>query len=151
MFIRVLLLFLLAMPPAIAQPTLTAPARAKSGSEVTVNVAGSSNPRDFISIVPKGSKAGFYAAYKYADTSGTAKLMAPVTVDDYEIRLLAANAPHATLASRPLVAEKVSASVQGPAQVAAGAKFDLNWTGPNNARDDVGIGDADPKGRLYIS
>jgi hypothetical protein len=136
---------------AAAQPTLTAPASAKIGSEVAVTVTGSSNPKDFVTIVPKGHKEGKYAAYKYVTKPGIVKLTAPATAGEYEIRLLGAQSPYPTLASRPLQLETVAASVEGPTQVAAGAKFQVRWTGPDNARDYVGIGDADPKGRLYIS
>jgi hypothetical protein len=40
---------------AIAQPTVTAPASAKVGGEVFVSVTGSSNPKDFLTIVSKAS------------------------------------------------------------------------------------------------
>jgi hypothetical protein len=136
---------------AMAQPSLSAPASARIGSEVSVTVTGNSNPRDFVSIVPKGSKAGFYAAYKYLGKPGVVQLRAPAIAGEYEIRLLGAAAPYPTLASRPLLLESVEARVEGPAQVSAGAKFELRWTGPGNALDYVGIGDADPKGRLYIT
>ncbi len=45
----------LALSAALAQaaPTLEAPATAKIGSEVTLTVGGASNPRDFVTIVPK--------------------------------------------------------------------------------------------------
>jgi hypothetical protein len=146
-----LLLLAFGTGAAMAQPSLSAPASARIGSEVPVTVTGSSNPRDFVSIVPKGSKAGFYAAYQYVSKPGVVKLTAPATAGEYEIRLLGAASPYPTLASRPLLLENVEARVEGPAQVAAGAKFELRWTGPDNARDYVGIGDADPKGRLYIT
>ncbi len=67
------------------------------------------------------------------------------------MRLLSGDTPYPTLARRPIRVEAVTATLDGPAQVAAGAKFELRWTGPNNARDYVGIGDADPKGRKYIT
>ncbi len=151
MIVRTLLLFVLSTACAVAQPTLTAPASAKIGSEIAVTVAGSSNPRDFVTIVPKGSKEGFYAVYQYVSKPGAVKLTVPAAAGEYEIRLLGAQSPYPTLASRPLRLENAPASVEGPAQVAAGAKFELRWTGPDNARDYVGIGDADPKGRLYIT
>lgn len=151
MLLGAVLLFALGTSRAMAQPALSAPASAKIGSEIPVTVTGSSNPRDFVSIVPKGSKPGSYAAYQYVSKPGVVKLTAPAIAGEYEIRLLGAASPYPTLASRPLLLESVAARVEGPAQVAAGAKFELRWTGPNNARDYVGIGDADPKGRLYIT
>lgn len=151
LYLRTLLLFALGTSLAIAQPTLTGPATAQIGSQVDVTVAGNPDPRDFVTIVPKGSAAGKYDAYVYASKPGVLKLTAPTAPGEYEIRLLGAQSPYPTLLSRPLRLEDVAASVDGPAQVAAGAKFEVRWTGPNNERDYVGIGDADPKGRAYIS
>lgn len=150
MLIRTLLLFALGTSIAIAAPSVSGPGSAGVGSQITINVAGSSNPRDFVSIVAKGSRAGDYGDYVYVNQP-TLKLVAPNKPGDYEIRLLGAASPYPTLASQPIKIEMVAATVDGPAQVAAGSKFELRWTGPNNERDYVGIGDADPKRRLYIT
>ena len=100
MLLRTLLLFALSTSAGVAQPTLTAPATAGIGSEVAITVAGSTDQRDFVTIVPKGSKDGAYDSYQYV-AKPTLKLMTPVKPGDYEIRLLAAQSPYPTLASRP--------------------------------------------------
>jgi hypothetical protein len=120
------------------------------GSEVTIIVTGNPSPQDFVSIVPKGSPEGRYGDYQYA-RGGPLKLKVPALAGEYEIRLLAAASPYATLARRPFKVESVVATLDAPAQVAAGAKFQVRWTGPNNSRDYVGIGEVDPKGRPYIT
>ena len=150
MAVRALLLFLIANV-ALAAPTLEGPATGAVGGEVTVTVTGNPSPRDFVTIVPKGAPEGRYASYQYARTPGPLKLAVPTEPGEYEIRLLGADTPYPTLARRPIRVEAVTATLEGPAQVDAGAKFEVRWTGPNNARDYVGIGDADPKGRAYIS
>lgn len=38
--------------PALAAPTLEAPATALAESNIPVKVSGSTNPRDFLSVVP---------------------------------------------------------------------------------------------------
>jgi hypothetical protein len=143
-------LFVLATSAALAAPTVGAPESALAGGEVTVTVAGNPSPRDFVTIVPKASPEGKYGAYQYAK-AGPLKLSVPTTPGDHEIRLLGADTPYPTLARRPIRVEAATATVDGPAEVAAGAKFEMRWTGPNNPRDYVGIGDADPKGRAYIT
>src|SRR4029453_8151259 len=47
-----------------------------------------------------------------------------------------------TLARRALRIDAVQATVAAPGQVAAGAKFSVKWTGPNNDRDYIAIGNA---------
>jgi hypothetical protein len=136
---------------ALAAPALEAPSSAKVGSELSVTVAGSSNPRDFVTIVPVGTREGAYEGYQYVSKPSGLKLQVPSKAGDYEIRLLSAATPYPTLARRPLKVESVQASLDAPAQVSAGASFQVKWSGPNNARDYVGIGDVDPKKRAYIS
>ena len=136
---------------AMAAPTIDGPATGSAGGEVTVTVTENPSPRDFVSIVPKGAPEGKYDAYQYAKPGSALKLQVPTTAGDYEIRLLSADTPYPTLARRPIRVEAVTATLDGPSQIAAGAKFEVRWTGPNNLRDYVGIGDADPKGRLYIT
>lgn len=138
----------LATSAAIAEPAVDGPASGTMGGEITVTVTGSTNPRDFVTIVPKGSPEGKYGDYQYAK-AGPLKLPVPTTPGDYEIRLLGGDTPYPTLARRPFRVESTAATLEGPAEIAAGAKFEVRWTGPNNPRDYVGIGDADPKGRPY--
>jgi hypothetical protein len=159
MIVRVVLPMLftivLTMSCAVAAPALEAAATAKIGSEVPVTVTGSDNPRDFVGIVPKGLREGGYEDYQYVAKPGAQpsviKLRAPATPGDYEIRLLGAQSPYPTLARRPLKIEAVTATLDAPAQVAAGATFEVKWTGPNNERDFIGIGEIGPQGQKYLT
>lgn len=150
MIARTLLLLALSAPLAHAQPRLEASAKAKIGSDVAVAVSGTGNPRDFLAIVPKGSREGAYESFQYVGSPGVVTLVAPTKPGTYEIRLLGAGPPYPTLARMELLLEAATATLDAPAQVAAGAKVQVAWTGPNNARDYVGIGDADPKGTRSI-
>jgi Mg-chelatase subunit ChlD len=141
---------LCAASAALAAPVINGPASGTMGGEITVTVTGNPSPQDFVSIVPKGSPEGRYGDYQYA-RGGPLKLKVPAKAGEYEIRLLAAGTPYATLARRPLKVESVAATLDAPSQVAAGAKFAVRWSGPNNQGDYVGLGDADPKGRAYIT
>ena len=55
---------------ANAAPTITGPVTARIGGEVIVTVTGSTNPRDFVSIVAKGSAEGSYGDYQYVAKPG---------------------------------------------------------------------------------
>ncbi len=146
-----LLLLAFACSPLLAAPTLQAPTTAKVGSELPVTVTGSSNPRDFVTIVPTGAREGQYDAYQYVNKPGGLKLQVPPKPGEFEIRLLGADTPYPTLARRPLKVESVEVTLEAPAQIDAGKAFQIKWAGPNNARDYIGIGDIDPKKRAYIS
>ena len=143
------LLFFACTSLALAQ-TISAPDTAKVGGELDVTVAGSKNPRDFVTVVTKGTREGGYEDYQYLNKPSVT-LRLPPRAGEYEIRLLRAASPYPTLARRALRLEDVAATLEAPAQVAAGKTFQVVWTGPNNARDYVGIGDVDPKKRKYIT
>jgi hypothetical protein len=132
---------------AFAQATVNGPATARAGAPLQVTVAGSKNPRDFVTIVPKADREGAYGHYEYVTKPGTFKLVAPPQAGEYEIRLLAADSPYPTLARRPLRVEAVAATLEAVAQVPAGGKISVKWTGPNNERDYIAIGNA---ARPYI-
>jgi hypothetical protein len=139
-WIPLLLVFLSAA--VFAQATVNGPATVKAGGQVEVTVTGSKNPRDFVTIVEKGSREGSYGGYEYVTKPGAYKLVAPPKAGEYEIRLCAADSPYPTLARRALRIDAVEATVDAPAQVSAGAKFSVKWTGPNNERDYIAIGNA---------
>ena len=67
-WIPLLLVFL--SSTVFAQATVTAPATAKIGAQVEITVTGSKNPRDFVTIVEKGSPEGFYRGYEYVSKPG---------------------------------------------------------------------------------
>jgi Mg-chelatase subunit ChlD len=147
---RILLLLLaLIVNAAWAAPALTSPASAQAGSKVTFQATGSGNPRDFVTIVPKGAPEGQYQDYFYVENREKVLVM-PAQAGDYEVRLLAADSPYKTLVSRPIRITAATASVKGPASAAAGSEISVEWTGPNNERDYVAIGETGPNGRKYL-
>lgn len=147
----IVLLLAFVCVPAFAEPTIEAAPTAKVGSELPATVTGATSERDFVTIVPVGAREGQYDLYQYVNRPGGLKLQVPPKPGDYEIRLLGAQPPYPTLARRPLKIESVDVTLDAPAQVEAGKAFQVQWAGPNNARDYIGIGDVDPKKRRYIS
>lgn len=135
----VLALIVLSGSPALAAPSLDVPATAQAGSKISVQVTGSGNPRDFVTIVPKGAREGQYTDYFYLEKREKVLEM-PAKAGDYEVRLLAADSPYKTLLSRPIQIVMPAASVKGPTSAAAGGEMRVSWTGPDNERDFVGLG-----------
>jgi len=129
---------------AVAAPGIKAPATAKVGSLLTLEAAGSGNGHDFVTVVKKGSPEGSYDAYVYV-APGKLQLQLPGVPGDYELRVCGAASPYATLARQALTIEGSPATVKAPATLKAGAEFEVTWTGPNNSRDYITIGDANKK------
>ncbi len=141
--------FALPAAPALAAPSLTTPPTAIAGATITFRVVGSGNPREFVTVVPKGAPEGQWDAYVYV-TAAELKLAMPGKPGDYELRLCTADSPYKTLAARPISLSAPSASVSAPASIAAGAPFEVKWSGPKNDGDYIAIGEAAPKGKLYL-
>lgn len=127
---------------AQAAPTISAPDKAGIGSKVTVVVHGSTNVRDFLTIVPRGAAEGEYTDYQYIRDRSPIVLQMPASEGEYELRVCGAESPYPTLASQAIILKSVAASVTAPAQVDAGAQFEVQWSGPANSNDYVAIGSA---------
>lgn len=135
---------------ALAAPTLDTPPTATAGSTITFKATGTGNPREFVTVVPEGAREGQYDAYVYVTGSGSLTLAMPARPGDYELRLCAAASPYKTLVAKPLQLLGANATVSAPASVAAGSTFEVKWTGPNNERDYIAVGETTPGGRLYL-
>jgi len=138
---RFIAVLMLVSGVAIAAPSIKAPPTAKVGSILSLEATGSGNGHDFVTVVKKGSREGAYDAYVYV-APGKLQLQMPGVPGDYELRVLGAASPYPTLARQALKIEGSPATVKAPATIKAGAEFEIAWTGPNNPRDYVTIGDA---------
>lgn len=160
--IAILLLAVFALPaglvapdmlvaPATAQDiTLSAPAAAPLNAAVEVQWTGPDAAGDYIGIANASGKYIPYASYAYtAKSGGTVTLTLPVKAGDYAIAYL--NKQKETLAFVPIVVEPVSATLDAPDSVGAADAFAVNWTGPDNPKDIVAIGDAGGRRIPYSS
>jgi hypothetical protein len=124
---------------ALAQErSITVPASAAVGAPIEVAWQGAADARDFITIVPSDAPEGRYAGYEYTRQSPVT-LKAPQQPGNYEVRYLAAASPYATLARSPITIVDATAALTAPASVPAGEEFAVQWTGPNNDRDFIGL------------
>ncbi|MBZ0216060.1 MAG: hypothetical protein K8F25_05875, partial [Fimbriimonadaceae bacterium] len=118
--------------------SLDAPAEAAAGSEFEVVWTGPNNKGDFITIVEVGTPEGKFEDYAYARNGSPAKITAPDRLGAYEIRYVVGQSKR-TLASRAITLTGVAASIEAPAEAAAGSEFEVVWTGPNNKGDFITI------------
>ncbi|MDN3638784.1 VWA domain-containing protein [Simiduia curdlanivorans] len=128
---------------AYAQVEIKAVNKAEIGAELIVTLSGAIADKSFITIVKSGAEQGSYNNYVYVQGKTQLTLLAPSVEGNYEIRLLAPSSPYATLAKTALVLVQAKASIEAPSSVAAGANFELRWSGPNNTRDYLAIGNTE--------
>ncbi len=121
-----------------------------AGSDIQVTWIGPNNSGDYITIVPKGTDEKTYFNYTYTSYGSPLKLKAPDTSGDYEIRYIL-NQSKRVLARIAIKLTKASAQVNAPAIVKAGAKFQVNWQGPNYGSDYITIVPAGAKDSEYLS
>jgi hypothetical protein len=134
---------------ALAQSrTLAAPASATVGAAVEVAWQGAADARDFITIVPSDAPEGRYLAYQYTNKTPVT-LRAPQQPGNYEVRYLGAASPYPTLARAPITIVDATATLTAPAIVPAGEEFAIEWSGPDNERDFIGLVKADAAEGTY--
>ncbi len=137
--------------PTLARHTLTitpvtgtvqAPSQVDAGAKFEVTWTGPDNPQDFIALSkPDGSKKERrWIKYVYTKSGSPAKLTAPDEPGTYEIRYRT-GVKYYTLATATVVVTGTTATVDAPATVQAGAKFEVIWTGPDNAQDFISLRD----------
>jgi hypothetical protein len=142
---------------ASAQATtieVTPPGTAPAGATITVKWSGPNGPGDFITVVRQGARPSDYLDYKETG-SGRApvnpvQLVLPAETGAYEIRYVRGN-PRSVLATVPYAVTTVTATVDGPASVAPGARFEIAWQGPNGRGDWVTIVASGAAARTYGS
>ena len=125
--------------------TLEAPDAVEAGKKFQVKWTGPANVRDYVAI---GSAERPYLTYAYTSAGNPVTLVAPDQAGQYELRYFLAERD-TVIGARPIVIGGVTATVAAPAKVAAGAKFKVQWTGPDNPRDFVTLVKAGAPARQY--
>jgi Ca-activated chloride channel family protein len=121
-----------------AKVSLEAPEEVVAGATVPVKWDGPANEGDFISIVMKDTAEGEYAKYAWAREAGTAKVIAPITAGEAEIRYIAGQGQK-TLARRPIKLTEPVITLEAPSEAPAGSEVSIKWTGPANQGDFITI------------
>lgn len=116
-----------------ASATIEAPGEVGAGAAFAITWTGPNAHDDWLTIIAPDAAASTYASYVTADTPSPAKLNAPLAPGNYEVRYVAAGVN--VLTRKPIVVKAVGASITGPASVAAGAAFQIEWQGPGNNSD----------------
>ena len=121
-----------------AKASVKAAEKITAGSEFEVEWSGPKNRFDVVGVFKVGSKDKLTHTYIFRDTDQSpAKVKAPEQPGQYEVRYFT-NGKN-TLARQAITIIPALASVKAPENIVAGSAFDVEWTGPKNKFDVVGV------------
>lgn len=121
-----------------ATASLKAPNEAVLGTTISVQWTGPNNPHDFITVVAKSTPDGQYGNYTDTAKGSPLSLTLPPDAGEAELRYMTGQG-RLVLARRPIKILAPAVSLDAPAEVVAGAVFQVTWKGPNNPSDYITI------------
>jgi len=122
----------------ILSAELSGPEQVAAGSEFEVIWDGPDDERDYVTIVAVDAREGAFLGYGYTQNGSPALVRAPDEFGTYELRYVHGPSDK-TLATAQIEVVEVFGTVEAPAEVAAGAEFEVIWTGPSNQGDYITI------------
>ncbi len=122
--------------------TVTAPERVVAGAAFAVSWTGPDNRGDFLTIVPVDSPADKFTDYRETSAGASFELTAPVEPGKYEVRYVT-DRTRTILGRAPVEVIAAGATINAPAEVVLGSKFEVTWTGPDNQGDYITIAPSD--------
>ncbi|MCW8879838.1 MAG: VWA domain-containing protein [Kangiellaceae bacterium] len=132
--------------PALA--SVKAPGKIVAGSAFDVEWSGPKNKFDVVAVFKPNARNYLSHTYIFRDNDESpARVTAPEQPGDYELRYYTNGKK--TLAKQLIKVIPATASVRVPEQVIAGAKFEVEWSGPKNKFDVVAV--FKPNARKYLN
>jgi Ca-activated chloride channel homolog len=111
---------------------LRAPAEVEAGASFDIGWAGPDSTGDYITIVPAGTAEGDWGDYAYTREGNPVTLTAPLEPGSYELRYATESTdPDSTLARLAITVKAPEIMLTAPAEVVAGAPFEVQWIGPD--------------------
>lgn len=148
---RYLATLLVLSSPTLEASNIESPKQVEAGSTFDITVSGEIENNSFLTVVSPSAEEGRYESYVYVNGPRTYQLAAPVELGEWELRLLGPRSPYPTVWRKRFSVTPSHAEIKAPTSVAAGARFEVHWTGPNNPQDYIAIGDVNENGRVYIT
>ena len=122
--------------PGTAQ--LNAPASVPAGARFEIEWQGPDSRNDHISIASKQDQDQTYRHYVHTERGNPARLTAPGTPGDYELRYMHAQSGK-VIGRADIVVTPVHATLQSPGSVQAGQEFAVSWSGPGYEEDYIAL------------
>jgi Ca-activated chloride channel family protein len=116
--------------------TLASEDSALAGATLPVTWEGPDYANDYISIARLGDDG--YENYAYTRKGSPAQVVMPTVPGDYELRYVMSQ-DRTVLATRPIAVVAISATLEAPAEAAAGQPLEVRWTGPDYANDYISV------------
>lgn len=123
--------------------TLEAADTALAGSALPVTWEGPDYANDYIAISRPGDSG--YENYVYTRKGSPGEVLMPTVPGSYELRYVM-NQDNRVLAALPVEVTEITATLEAPAQAAAGQEVEVAWTGPDYANDYISVARPGDKG-----
>ncbi|MCK6460327.1 MAG: hypothetical protein L6Q95_10595 [Planctomycetes bacterium] len=117
-----------------AEVSLTAPDEAVGGTTISVDWTGPDNKGDYVTVVLPGARDADYGNYRDTREGSPMKLLMPVEDGEHELRYVSGQ-DRRVLGRRTIRLKVPAATLSAPEEVAAGAAFTVEWTGPAYSGD----------------
>jgi Ca-activated chloride channel family protein len=131
--------------------TVTPPATAFVGSDMTIAWTGPDYESDYIYIAEPDMRDDQQVTYQRTDRGNPAELRAPAEAGSYEARYILNGSPNRVIARASFEVVESEASVTPPATVEAGAPLVVAWTGPDNDGDYIYIAEPDMRDNQQVT
>jgi len=129
------------------EATVTGPAEAQAGSDVSVTWQGPNGDLDYVSVDTVGQPERDNGPYAYTREGSPLTLRLPDEPGSYVIRYHMASGT--VIGSHAIRVLPNTATVTGPATVVADTEFEVRWTGPDNDGDYITIIEVGSDSRDY--
>lgn len=129
---------------------LDVPAEVRAGQSFEVEWTGPNGDRDYITLVQADAPDGKYGEYVYTEKGSPVTLTAPFDDGDYQVRYQS-DREDGVFARLDLAITETEVTLDAPDKVAAGATFEVSWTGPDGPQDYVTIVKQGAKAGDYLS
>lgn len=133
--------------------TVSAPETVLAGSKFEVSWTGAVSTQDYINIVPAGTEEGKFGNYIVVRDATSNDIQAPADTGLYEVRYVLREG-NKTIVSVTMEVTMPEVSVSAPAEVRAGDKLRVSWTGTVSPSDYVNLvpmGTEDDKFGVYTT
>lgn len=132
--------------------TVDAVAEARAGASVLVSWDGPNYKPDYITVADAEMPANKYHSFTYTREGSPLLLKLPSEPGPYEIRYVAASDGATVLGKTEITLTEVTASIDAPEQIPAGAALGLYWDGPDFKGDYISLareGEPDTKHSVF--
>ncbi len=118
--------------------TINAPDTAIAGSAIKLSWTGTVSRHDYINIVPMGTDEGGFGNYITVRDHSEGEVQAPAQTGLYEIRYVLREGSK-TIASTQIEITDPEVTISAPAEIRAGDKLRVTWTGTVSPHDYVNL------------